>query len=129
MRLQAAHFPHASAPSGPSSARQFMTCTRATAAIRLPTPSGPAKMRLGGNVPRTAARVINSRRCRWPVMSRTAILPTLLLFLIFLFLLLLLIRLLVPFAEQPRPEATFLLRLFRLGGVLGWFLRVPLWRS
>src|SRR5262245_53314763 len=57
-------------------------------------------------------------------MSRKAILTTFLLLLILLFRLILLILLLVPFAEDPRPEATFLLRLFRLRAVLRRFLGV-----
>src|SRR4029453_10555554 len=109
----------------PFSARQFITCASDTAARRFPTPSGPAKMRLGGKVLRTAARAINSRRRRWPVMSRKAILATLLLFLIFLFLLVLLIRLLVAFTENLRPEAPFFLRRLSLG-VFGCFLHVRL---
>ena len=38
--------------------------------MRLPTPSGPAKMRLWGSVPRIDARAISSSRCRCPVMLR-----------------------------------------------------------
>ena len=41
---------------------QFITCASATAAMRFPTPSGPAKIRLGGRVPRVAARAIKSSR-------------------------------------------------------------------
>ena len=44
---------------------QFINWASATAAIRFPTPSGPAKIRLGGKVPRVAARAIRSSR--WPV--------------------------------------------------------------
>jgi hypothetical protein len=41
---------------------QFITCASATAAMRFPTPSGPAKIRLGGKVPRVAARAIKSSK-------------------------------------------------------------------
>ncbi len=51
-----------------SGVRQFINCASATAAIRFPTPSGPAKITLGGNVPRVVARAIKSSRCRCPVM-------------------------------------------------------------
>ena len=53
--LAGAHTPHAPAASCRRSVaafRQFINCARATAASRLPTPSGPAKIRLGGSVPR-----------------------------------------------------------------------------
>jgi hypothetical protein len=62
IRLQDTHAPHASRPSNFPGSRQFINCASATAAIRLPTPSGPAKITLGGSVPRDAARPINSSR-------------------------------------------------------------------
>ena len=54
MRRHAAHSPHASHPvrADSTGAAQFTSCARATAAMCLPTPEGPAKIRLGGSVPR-----------------------------------------------------------------------------
>jgi hypothetical protein len=41
---------------------QFRNWASATAARRFPTPAGPAKIRLGGSVPRRAAPAINWSR-------------------------------------------------------------------
>ena len=39
---------------------QFSACASAMAVRRLPTPEGPAKIRLGGSVPRAVARASSS---------------------------------------------------------------------
>src|SRR6185369_9452351 len=140
IRLQDAHDPQASSPLNLPGSRQFISWASATAAMRFPTPSGPAKIRLGGSVPREVARAMRSSRCRWPAICRKDIsvggsyqkhrvlqvLPGLtrrgrlaaLLLLIFLGLVLgILVGLLVAFAEYSGPESAL------LGGRGGVWLR------
>src|SRR4051794_33057917 len=71
MRVQGPHVPHASPFSSRS---QFSACARATAVVRLPTPPGPAKTRLGGSVWRTIARDSRSRTGRCPAIAENGIL-------------------------------------------------------
>ena len=111
------------AVAGRPGSAQLNSCASAIAASRFPTPSGPAKMRLGGREPRTAARAVRSSRRRCPARSRNGMVglgasyhrpPGFLL----LFLLLLSFvplpscapRLLVAAAEDARPEPALLLR-------------------
>jgi hypothetical protein len=70
MRVQAGHVPQASALS---TRAQFSACANAVAVSRLPTPSGPAKMRLGGSACRATARESNSTTGRCPVMEENGI--------------------------------------------------------
>src|SRR5688572_25167860 len=65
--VQEAQAPHASAADGEA---QFINCASATAARRLPTPSGPPNIRLGGREARRAARAVSSRSRRCPARSR-----------------------------------------------------------
>ena len=127
--------PHASglrsgsAPGERTGAGQFTSCASATAAARLPTPSGPANIRLGGSDPRAAAAATRSRRCRWPTRSRngnvshrlarrSSAFLALFLFLPFLFLLLVVVSCLYRRHETrsrasssvPRPGVPWQLR-------------------
>src|SRR5688572_11575181 len=74
MRRQALQLPHASGASSPSGAPdtlvQLNSCASESAARRFPTPSGPAKIKLGGREPRAAARATRSRRTRCPARCR-----------------------------------------------------------
>ena len=122
MRLHEAQTPHASTADAARQAtgvRQLTSCASAMAVRRLPTPSGPAKMRLGGSVSRSTARASSSRSvamagdrraaaCRHP---RSLLLLGLALVLLFLllplvFLLLVLVGLLVA-ARRPDQNPRF----------------------
>src|SRR5688572_11747700 len=116
MRRQALQLPQASGASSPSAAPttlvQLNNCASESAASRFPTPSGPAKMRLGGREPRAAARATRSRRTRCPARCRKGmsggriVSPAgLFLGLVLLFVLVFLVA-----AEDARPEAALLLR-------------------
>ena len=73
MRRHAGHSPH---PSWRESSRSLMAGTQfsawatATAVSRLPTPSGPEKIRLGVSVSRAIARESSVSSRRWPMTSR-----------------------------------------------------------
>src|SRR4051812_37505556 len=71
MRRQAEHVPHASPASG-AAVRQLRRCATASATRRLPTPSGPAKIRLWGSAPRPMARASSAFWAPWPLISRNA---------------------------------------------------------
>src|SRR5688572_12468383 len=123
--VQAAQAPHASVADGEA---QFINCASATAARRLPTPSGPPNIRLGGREARRAARAVSSMSRRCPARSRNGMMADRILpcgsargwicpllrpaaglpgigrlFLVF------------SDAENPRPEAALLLRFLRGG--------------
>src|SRR5690242_2462213 len=108
--------------------RQLSACATAMAASRFPTPDGPAKIMLGGSVPRSTERESRSMSRRWLMTSRNGIGPSLPAFLLWRFLVLLLLLLLVAIAadaEDARPEPALLLRRFdgrrrrRIGGAGG----------
>src|SRR5262245_35538898 len=121
MRRHAAHAPHAS--NGIASAalgsdclgeRQFSACATATAVRRVPAPAGPAKMRLGGSVPRETDRDRIWTLRRSVAMSRNGI-DTAMLSRLFpaLFLRRRAVVLLVVVLADPkeaRPEASLFLR-------------------
>src|SRR4051812_13843626 len=118
MRVHAPQRPQASTPSAKVSRRsQLSACASAIAAVRLPTPAGPEKIRLGGSVPRPVARASSSNSGRWPVMSRKGIasdanlsLPRAVAAAAGLLVLLVLVLVVPPAAEDLAPEAL----LFRL---------------
>ena len=75
MRVHAGQVPQASMSDDSSVPevtgwRQFSACAVAMAAMRLPTPDGPAKMRLGGSDCRATDRESNPMSVRCPVMVR-----------------------------------------------------------
>src|SRR5580765_6681089 len=113
MRVQLLQVPQASARSDPAvMLGQFSAWAVAAATKRLPTPSGPAKIKLGGSEARDTARASRSTRRRWPMTSRKGIASS---------------RRIVSLAatEEAAPEPAFLFGFVGLLGCGGW--RNRLW--